>query len=93
MCRQGAGVEKRGASSGVLYWLRQDLRLHDNPGLCAAALEAQRRRSKLTLVYVSSLQEDGDDLGSGVTRPGPLSACCGRVAKLLLSSLIALVLS
>lgn len=67
MRREGkqAGGGQATAGSGVLYWLRQDLRLHDNPALCAAAQEAQRRRGKLTLVYINSIEEDGDDLQTG----------------------------
>lgn len=58
--------------TGVLYWLRQDFRLHDNPALCAAAAAAKRAGGKLTFVYVCSLEEDGDDLETG---PHASSAC------------------
>lgn len=63
LCREkNADGTGRGAvaSSGVLYWLRQDFRLHDNPALCAAAAAAKRAGGRLTLVYVCSLEEDGD---------------------------------
>ena len=36
----GAGGAK---GKGVLYWLRQDFRLHDNPALSAAAQAAKKQ--------------------------------------------------
>lgn len=65
-CRdRGQGRGAAGQGSGVLYWLRQDLRLHDNPALCAAAAAARKRGGKLTLVYVHSPEEDGEPLETG----------------------------
>ena len=63
--RPAPGGGNPAGSSGVLYWLRQDFRLHDNPALCAAAQAAKRGGGKLTLVYVHSPEEDGDDLETG----------------------------
>jgi deoxyribodipyrimidine photolyase len=54
-----AGGGARGA--GILLWLRQDLRVHDNPALCAAATDARAAGGAVTCVYVHSPQEDGDD--------------------------------
>lgn len=62
--KKGAG-SAAALGSGVLYWLRQDFRVHDNPALCAAAAAARKRGGKLTLVYVHSPEEDGDDLETG----------------------------
>lgn len=52
----------------VLLWLRQDLRLHDNAALVAAARQAQADGGKLTLVYVHSPDEDGDDVTTGAVQ-------------------------
>ena len=62
---EGSGGAAASAGTGILYWLRQDFRLHDNPALCAAAAAAKRAGGKLTFVYVCSLEEDGDDLETG----------------------------
>lgn len=40
----GAGGAK---GKGVLYWLRQDFRLHDNPALSAAAQAAKKQARNL----------------------------------------------
>lgn len=53
------------ASLNVLLWLRQDLRLHDNAALVAAAQQASKSGGSLTLVYVHSPDEDGDDVATG----------------------------
>ena len=45
-CRERKAEGKEGAGSkgaGVLYWLRQDFRLHDNPALSAAAQAAKKQ--------------------------------------------------
>ena len=45
-CREHKAEGKEGAGSkgaGVLYWLRQDFRLHDNPALSAAAHAAKKQ--------------------------------------------------
>lgn len=40
------------ATSGVIYWFRNDLRLHDNPALQQAAALAKQRHTWLLPVYV-----------------------------------------
>lgn len=50
----------------VLIWLRQDLRLHDNPTLCAAIGLAKKNKGFIAFVYVHSPEEDGDDFASGL---------------------------
>ena len=45
-CRERKAEGKEGAGAkgaGVLYWLRQDFRLHDNPALSAAAQAAKKQ--------------------------------------------------
>ncbi len=54
-----------GSSGNQLIWLRQDLRLHDHPALCAAASAATSSNSNLQFVYIFSPNEDGDDLQEG----------------------------
>ena len=39
-------------SAGVIYWLRNDLRLHDNPALLLAALRAREQGGWLLPVYL-----------------------------------------
>lgn len=56
------------ASLNVLLWLRQDLRLHDNAALVGAAQQASKTGGKLTLVYVHSPDEDGDDVTTGAVQ-------------------------
>ena len=56
------------SSSNVLLWLRQDLRLHDNAALVAAAAQALARGGLMTLVYVHSPDEDGDDVAAGAVK-------------------------
>jgi len=75
--RRGAAAGAAGAPSpsakappNVLFWLRQELRLHDNLALSSAAAEAARRGGVLTCMYVHSPEEDGDALHGGA-RPGP----------------------
>lgn len=60
-------VKKGGGGSAVL-WLRQDLRLHDNPALVAAARYAKKGGGRLTILFVHSPGEDGDDLATGVVQ-------------------------
>lgn len=52
-------------TGGVLVWLRQDLRVHDNPTLCAAAADAKAVGGAVTIVFVHSPQEDGDAPATG----------------------------
>ena len=55
----GKGGEPPPHTSGVLVWLRQDLRLHDHPALVAAAADARAAGGHVTLVYVHSPAEEG----------------------------------
>ncbi|KAK9831569.1 hypothetical protein WJX74_000355 [Apatococcus lobatus] len=55
------------AAGNQLVWLRQDLRLHDHPALCAAAAAAKSSNSNLRLVFIFSPEEDGDDLKQGTS--------------------------
>ncbi len=54
------GAAPAGASNTIM-WLRQDLRLHDNPALTEAARTAAAGGGRVTIVYVHSPEEDGDD--------------------------------
>ena len=38
----------------VIYWIRQDLRLHDNPALCLAAAAARKSGGRVHCVYIHS---------------------------------------
>ena len=49
-----------------LLWLRQDLRVHDHPALCAAAAAAAESNAHLRIVFVFSTEEDGASLLEGV---------------------------
>lgn len=60
----GAGAAPP-AGRNVLLWLRQDLRLHDNPALAAAARDAARMGGTVAFMFISSPEEDGDDLHTG----------------------------
>lgn len=62
-------LQPKGAR-GVVVWLRQDLRLHDHPALSAAAAAAKRAGGSLTLVYVHSPEEDGDEPLTGAAWVG-----------------------
>ncbi len=44
-------------SAGVLYWLRNDLRLHDNPALLLAARRAREQGGWLLPVYLHDLAQ------------------------------------
>lgn len=58
--------QEAAAPGNQLLWLRQDLRLHDHPALCAAASAAASSNSSLRLVFIFSPDEDGDDLQTGL---------------------------
>ncbi|KAI8468759.1 MAG: hypothetical protein J3K34DRAFT_459699 [Monoraphidium minutum] len=72
------GAAAPDAAPNALVWLRQDLRIHDNPALCEAARPARVKSvpaagrhhntpqgGTITLVYVHSPEEDGDDAAAG----------------------------
>lgn len=94
----GQEEDGSGTRSGALVWLRQDLRVHDNPALCAAAKWAARGRGTVTLVYVHSPEEDGHSAATSSTadsssgssnghwRPGGASLLWARAALCSLSS-------
>ncbi len=50
---------------GTLVWLRQDLRVHDNAALAAAAQHAAATGGTVTFAFVHSHEEDGDDFRTG----------------------------
>ena len=56
-----------GAPNNVLLWLRQDLRLHDNPALRASLADARASGGCVVPVFVWSPGEDG----GGPTSPPP----------------------
>ncbi|CAG9465499.1 unnamed protein product [Pedinophyceae sp. YPF-701] len=71
-----ARVPEGGFGTSVVVWLRQDLRLHDNPALHHAARRAKAHNSKVVLLYVDSPSEDGDAPWWGKSwRPG----ACNRL--------------
>lgn len=43
-----------GARRGVIYWIRQDFRLQDNPALCCAAELARKHGGRVYCVYIHS---------------------------------------
>lgn len=43
-----------GRQRGVLYWIRQDFRLHDNPALCCAAELAKKHGGHVYCVFIHS---------------------------------------
>ncbi|OGB69461.1 MAG: DASH family cryptochrome [Burkholderiales bacterium RIFOXYC12_FULL_65_23] len=47
-------------SAGVIYWLRNDLRLHDNPALLLAARRAREQGGWLLPVYLHDPQQQRD---------------------------------
>lgn len=55
---------KASKGQGVLLWLRMDLRLHDHPTLDAAAKRASQLGGKLSICYIHSVEEDGNDLNA-----------------------------
>ena len=52
-------------AAGVLVWVRQDMRIHDNSPLVRAAEVAKRDGGHVTIVHIHSPDEDGDDYQSG----------------------------
>jgi len=46
-------MENHSATSGVIFWFRNDLRLHDNPALQHAVALAEERQTWLLPVYVN----------------------------------------
>lgn len=50
-----------------IYCHAQDLRLHDNPALTEAARVATKLGGSMTLLYVHSPKEDGDDWKTGTS--------------------------
>ena len=48
-----------------MLWLRQDLRLHDHPALCAAAAAAAASNAQIRIMFVFSAEEDGTGLHEG----------------------------
>lgn len=67
--RAGLGGDAPPTLASVLVWLRQDLRLHDNPALHAAAQDAAGAGGSVVVAYVHSPQEDGCELGQGADLP------------------------
>lgn len=57
-------------NAGVLYWLRNDLRLHDNPALLLAARRAREQGGWLLPVYLHDPQQQLDTRW-GFARMGP----------------------
>ena len=52
-------------AAGVLVWVRQDMRIHDNSPLVRAAEVVKRDGGHVTIVHIHSPDEDGDDYQSG----------------------------
>jgi len=59
-------------------WLRQDLRLHDNETIAAAAKFASAGGGQLAFVYVHSPAEDGDAIRTGGLRRTLYRGCRQR---------------
>lgn len=59
-----AAADAAAGRPNAMLWLRQDLRVHDNPALTEAAKWAARQGGCVTFVYVHSPQEDGSEPGS-----------------------------
>lgn len=55
-------TEEPTSTLNVVVWLRQDLRLHDNPALHRAAALASKRGGVVTVAYIHAPEEDGDPL-------------------------------
>lgn len=79
--------------SGVIYWVRQDLRLHDNPALLEASRAASRAGGQVTIAFVHSPEEDGTDCYSDPGRRKKHAPCCPpsplTVPRVLLRWLVA----
>ena len=69
-------AEPPNGKPGALVWLRQDLRLHDNAAIAAAAAQARASGGTVTFVFVHSPEEDGDDF-----RTGKWAAGAGRTKQ------------
>eukprot|EP01023_Acetabularia_acetabulum_P043224 TRINITY_DN43142_c0_g1_i1.p1 TRINITY_DN43142_c0_g1~~TRINITY_DN43142_c0_g1_i1.p1 ORF type:complete len:458 (+),score=48.92 TRINITY_DN43142_c0_g1_i1:79-1452(+) len=68
---QNEGHDKGG---NVIVWLRQDLRLHDNPAIAAAASTAKKGGGIVYFVYIHSPYEDGESFKTGTFwQPGGAS--------------------
>lgn len=85
MSKQKSKEEEAGPiatdGQGVLLWLRLDLRLHDNSALTAAARRASELGGRLTICYIHSPEEDGDDFRSGAVRPASTSTSVHHKAE------------
>lgn len=66
------GVGPASERPSVVYWIRQDFRLHDNPALCRAVKLAQAGGGKVLCVYVHS---------PGVLRAGQPCAHAGAANR------------
>jgi hypothetical protein len=66
-CMQASGVKGQApqGARNVLVWLRNDLRLHDNPALHEAARMANLLGGAVTLLFTHSPEEDGEPLDTG----------------------------
>ncbi|KAJ9524591.1 hypothetical protein QJQ45_024196 [Haematococcus lacustris] len=64
---RAAGVQGHApaGAKNVLVWLRQDLRLHDNPALSEASRVARQLGGTVTLLFTHSPEEDQAALGGG----------------------------
>lgn len=51
---QTAGAHGNAAVTGVLYWIRQDFRLHDNPALSEAARIARETDTRVVCAFIHS---------------------------------------
>lgn len=84
MCRSDRSNkrQRKGAANGgggnALVWLRQDLRLHDNETIAAAAKFASAGGGQLAFVYVHSPAEDGDAIRTGGLRRTLYRGCRQR---------------
>lgn len=69
------GVAPTPERPSVVYWIRQDFRLHDNPALCRAVKLAQAGGGKVLCVYVHSpgMLRAGHPCGA---QGGADSRCC-----------------
>ena len=77
-------AEPANGRPGALVWLRQDLRLHDNAAIAAAAAQASASGGTVTFAFVHSLDEDGDDFRTGEWAGGSAVDISDRRGALLL---------